>query len=82
MSRKPLPSEEIDAQYSADAEVVVSEVLACNRNRALKRAVHAVVDVADRGASGLKKLYSREPYLGLLAAGVCGLALGLLVSRR
>ncbi|GAB4247280.1 MAG: hypothetical protein OHK005_13440 [Candidatus Methylacidiphilales bacterium] len=82
MSRPPIIPDDFDAQSSADAEVVVSELLACNRNRALKRAVSSVVDVADRGATGLKKLYTREPYLGLLAAGVCGLAVGLLIARR
>ncbi|MFQ3670775.1 MAG: hypothetical protein SNJ84_04895 [Verrucomicrobiia bacterium] len=82
MARDFSPADELDPQSTADAEVVVSEVLATNRNQVLKRAVCTVVEAADRGATGLKRLYSKEPYLGLLAAGVCGLALGLLVTRR
>lgn len=80
--QKTSPEEEIEAQFTADAEVVVSEVLASNRNCALKQAVSTAMAAADRGVEGIKRLYRREPYLGLLAAGACGLVLGLMLTRR
>jgi ElaB/YqjD/DUF883 family membrane-anchored ribosome-binding protein len=69
-------------QHMADAEVVVSEVLQCNRNGALKRAVGAVIDTTNQGVDDIKRLYRQEPYIGLLLAGAIGLTVGLLITKR